>query len=280
MRNLLNFILRYSTWFVFAFYVLVSCLLLSRRDAYHTSVMLTSANAVTGSVYQVSSNVNGYFNLRSINESLQRSNALLADENLNLRNELDEYRALVADTAFRRNEKRFDYVLASVINNSTNHPRNYFTINRGSDDGVMPGMGVVDQSGIVGIVNVSGPHTARVVSLLNETQHFSVKIKDTDYVGTLNWKGRDPGIAYMEDVPRHVRYHIGDTVVTSGFSTSFPSGLPAGVVMGRIKSSDDNFFILKVALTSDFKALSAVRIISDIYKNELDSLAAFDIKTE
>ncbi len=280
MRNLLNFLIRYSTGFVFAFFVLLSCVLLARRDAWHSSVILTSANAVTGGMYETATNVTGYFNLRSINERLQRSNAMLENENLNLRNQLARLKGIVSDQADSVAERRYDYVLATVINNSTMHPRNYFTINKGSADGIVPGMGVVDQSGIVGIVNVAGRHTARIISLLNVTQHFSVRLRNTDYVGTLSWHGRDPGIAYMEDVPRHAEIHVGDSVVTTGFSTTFPSDLNVGTVMGRIRGADDNFYTLKVRLSSDFKALSTVRVIKDIYKNELDSLVNFDIKTE
>lgn len=280
MRNLLNFLIRYSTWFVFAFYVLLSCILLARRDDYHASVILSSANKVSGSVYSAASGVTGYFNLREINHSLQESNAALENENLNLRNLLAEYRAYLSDTISIRDEKRFDYVLASVINNSTRHPRNYFTINRGSMDGVKPGMGVVDQNGIVGIVNVAGPHTARVISILNETQRFSVKIKDTSFVGSLAWKGNDPGVAYMEEVPRHAKFHVGDTIVTSGFSTTFPYGINVGKIMNRVHASDDNFYILKIRLMGDFKTLSTVRVLKDSYKAELDSLESFDIKIE
>lgn len=279
MRNLLNFILRYSTWFVFAFYVLLSCILLSRRDDYHASVILSSANGVTSSVYRGATGVTGYFHLRDINRSLQESNAALENEILNLRNQLAEYRALVSDSSYVRQEQRFDYTLASVINNSTRHPRNYITINRGMNEGVEPGMGVVDQNGIVGIVNVAGPHTARVISILNETQHFSVKLKDTPYVGSLSWKGGDPGIAYMEEVPRHAQFHIGDTVVTSGFSTTFPYGICVGTVMNRVRMTDDNFYILKIRLASDFKTLSTVRVITDFYKAELDSLSNFDVES-
>lgn len=281
MRNLLNFIIRYSTWFVFTFYVLLSCILLARRDDYHASVILTSANAVSGEVYKTASGVTGYFNLRSINESLQESNAALENENLNLRNQLAEYRTQLSnlsDTVKVREEKRFGYVLASVVNNSTRHPRNYITINRGTLDGIEPGQGVVDQNGIVGIVNVAGPHTARVISILNETQHFSVKLKDTQFVGSLYWKGGDPNVAYVEEIPRHAKFNIGDTIVTSGFSTTFPYGINVGTVMNRVRLSDDNFYTLKVRLASDFKTLSTVRVIKDIYKAELDSLGNFDIK--
>lgn len=277
MRNLLNFILRYSTWFVFAFYVLLSCILLSRRDDYHASVLLSSANEVTSAVYRGATGVSGYFYLRDINRNLQESNAALENEILNLRSQLAEYKALVSDSSYVRQEQRFDYTLASVINNSTRHPRNYITINRGTNDRVRPGMGVVDQNGIVGIVNVAGPHTARVISIINETQHFSVKLKDTPYVGSLSWKGGDPGIAYMEEVPRHAQFHIGDTVVTSGFSTTFPYGINVGTVMNRVRMTDDNFYILKIRLASDFKTLSTVRVITDFYKAELDSLSTFDV---
>ncbi|MDE5901756.1 MAG: rod shape-determining protein MreC [Muribaculaceae bacterium] len=278
MRNLLNFIIRYSTWFVFAIYVLLSCMMLSHRDDYHASVLLSSANAVTGGVYRGARAVTGYFHLRQINESLQESNASLENEILNLRNRLDEYRTALSDTVHVREEDRYDYILASVINNSTRNPRNYITINRGTLDGVRQGMGVVDHNGIVGIVNVAGPHTARVISILNQTQHFSVKLKDTPYVGSLSWKGEDPGIAYMEEVPRHAQYHTGDTVVTSGFSTTFPYGINVGTVMNRVRIADDNFYVLKIKLASDFETLSTVRVINDFYKAELDSLSAFDVE--
>lgn len=285
MRNLLNFILRYSTWFVFAFYVLLSCILLTKRDDYHASVLLSSANSLTGGVYKAASSVSGYFNLRRINESLQESNAHLENEILNLRNEISEYKSLLNDfdsTAVNKklSQNRFDYILSTVINNSTRHPRNYFTINKGSKDGIEPGMGVVDHNGIVGIVNVAGPNTSRVISILNETQHFSVKLKDTPYVGSLSWHGGDPSIAYVEEIPRHAKYQIGDTIVTSGYSTTFPDGITVGTVMNRIKAADDNFFIFKIRLASDFKTLSTVKVIKDSYKNELDSLANFDIKVD
>lgn len=281
MRNLINFLIKYGTWFLFAFYVLLACMLLVSNNSYHQSVYLTSANSVSSAVNSTSSQVTGYFHLKGINESLQASNARLENEVLNLRHQLSEYQTLLSDSvrpSFIAD--RFGYIPATVINNSVRHPRNYFTINRGGVDGVRTGMGVVDQNGVVGIVNVTGDHTARVISLLNQTQHFSVKLKDTNFIGSLAWRGDDPMIAYMEQVPRHAKYHAGDTVVTSGYSTVFPEGIPVGRVLNRVRSRDDNFFILKIGLNSDFRALSTVRVIKDEYKMELDSLQNFDVLSE
>lgn len=280
MRNLLNFLLKNSTWFVFTFYVLLGCMLLFSGATYHQHVYLTSANAVSSSVLEATNSVTGYFNLREINASLQLSNANLENEVLNLRRELAACRSELSDTLRREDSRRFSYVLGTVINNSTRHPRNYFTIDRGYNDGIKPGMGVVDHNGIVGIVNVTGPHTSRVISLLNQTQHFSVKIYKTPFVGSLTWKGNDPNVAYVEEIPRHAKYHVGDTIVTSGFSTTFPEGIPVGTILNRVRSEDDNYYTFKVRLSSDFKTLSTVRVIKDIYKQELDSLATKDIKVE
>ena len=280
MRNILNFILKYSRWFLFTIYLTISIALLVVNQNYQQSIYLSSANVVTGGVYNAWSSVMGYFHLKSINESLQARNAQLQNEVLNLQSQIREYQASNGDSVPTESVDRFDYIAAGVINNNTRHPRNYFTINRGSRDGVATGMGVVDQNGVVGIVNVTGPHMARVISLLNETQHFSVKIKGTSFVGSLDWKGGDPSMAYVEEIPRHARYQIGDTIVTSGFSTAFPEGIPVGVILGRVHGKDDSFFTFRVRLASDFRTINAVRVIKDIYKAEIDSLAMFDITTD
>lgn len=81
-------------------------------------------------------------------------------------------------------------------------------------------------------------------------------------------------------MPRHAKFNAGDTVVTSGYSTTFPENIPVGTIMNRIKGRDDNFYILKIKLNSDFKALSTVRVIKDEYKPQLDSLKNFDLPSD
>lgn len=272
----MNFLIKYSAWFIFIFLVILSCVILFTYNSYHSSIYFTSASRVTSSIYNVTSDISGYFNLREINRSLLANNARLENEVLNLKHQLAEFSTLSSDSS-HGNFGRYDYVVATVINNNVRHPNNYISINRGKLDGIKPGQGVVDHNGVVGLVNVVGPHTSRIISLLNETQRFSVKLKDTDFIGSLTWKGGDPGIAYMEELPRHANYHIGDTIVTSGYSMSFPAGIPVGTIMNRIKGADDNFYVLKVKLNSDFKTLGTVRVIKDNFKESLDSLSSYDI---
>lgn len=280
MRNLIEFILRYSSAILFTFLFVICVAMLASNGRFHSSVWFTSANVVSTKVYGIGNGISGYFNLKDINSSLQQSNAMLENEVLNLRSEVAMLKTELGDSAYSLPARRFDYVLATVLNNNTKSPRNYFTIDKGEADGVKQGMGVVDQNGIVGIVNVTGRHTARVISLLNATQHISVRLKNTDVVGSLVWKMSDPHIAYMEEVPRHSKFAKGDTIVTSGYSTTFPANLPVGIVMGRIKTENNNFQVLKVRLSSDFNKLSTVRVLKDSYKEEMDSLMQFDINTD
>ena len=92
MHELFNFFIRNSKWFVFAFYMVISCVLLAGDNPYQRHVLLTSANTVSATVYEASNNVTSYFNLRDINEDLNRRNAALEKEVIDLCEQLARYR--------------------------------------------------------------------------------------------------------------------------------------------------------------------------------------------
>ncbi len=217
-----------------------------------------------------------YFNLHEINEDLNRRNAELQAELAALNRQLDAYRensftdTLVVDSGVRP----FEFIVAHVINNSISRPFNYLTINKGTRDGVRPELGVIDRNGVVGIVSNTGPNSARVISLLNPHFRLSCKLKSTDYFGSLVWNGEAPDEALLEELPRHTVFHVGDTVVTSGFSAVFPAGLPVGVVMGNESDRSQNFFTLKVRLLADFTTLGNVQVVVNNQADELRALSA------
>ncbi len=264
VRNLIDFLVKHSTWFVFAFYVIVSCIFLFDKNPYQHHVYMTSAGKLTAGIYDLSHNITSYFNLRETNEELQVQNARLEEELLGMKATLQLYQErFYADTMTVSETLRpYRFIIASVINNSIHKPYNYITINKGSRDGIRPEMGVVDQNGIVGVVNIVGDNYSRLISLLNPNFRLSCKVKGNDAFGSLVWDGKDPGVALLEELPRHTIYTTGDTVVTSGYSAMFPEGIPVGIVAGSEKTIDDNFFTLRVNLLTDFSRLSTVRVIA------------------
>lgn len=276
MRTLLNFLIRGSSWILFAVYITAAIWLLAGRSPYQHHVALTSANAVSAAVYGAANQVTSYLWLRDINADLQQRNADLEMEVLSLKQQLREYSlreyadSVVPDSALRR----YSFVVAPVINNSISRTHNYITIGKGSLDGIRPEMGVVDRNGVVGIVNTVGPHASRVISVLNPYLRVSAKLKGQSLVGSLVWDGRNPGEALLEELPRHIVCEPGDTVVTSGYSAVFPEGVPVGIVMDKSSGSDENFKTLRVRLSTDFTTLSTVRVIVDDLQPEIRALEA------
>lgn len=276
MRNLLDFLIKYSKWFLFIIYVIISCMLLFNNNPYQHYIYLTSANKVSSLVFKTSGMVTSYFHLHDINEDLQRQNASLESEVIWLRKQLAlRQEEITADSIARDSSLRqFDFILAHVISNSVSRVNNYITIEKGRLDSVKPEMGVVDQNGVVGIVNIVGDRSARVISLLNPKMRLSCKVKGREYFGSLVWDGKSPHEALLEEMPRREKFKKGDTIVTSGYSAVFPEGIPVGTIISHEKEHDDNFYALRIKLFTDFTTLSTVRVIRNNMKDELMSIQA------
>ncbi len=282
MKELLNFFVRNSKWLVFAFYVIISSILLFNNNPYQQHVYLTSAGAVSSTVYGITNSITSYFNLHDNNEDLNRRNAELQDEVLRLQTRLMrlEEATAVKSPVLSDSLDQYRIVTAHVINNSVIRPNNYITINRGSADGIAPEMGVIDQNGVVGVVNVVGEHNSRLISLLNPHFRLSCRLRTGDSFGSLVWDGADPRYALLEELPRHTVAHKGDTVITSGFSTVFPAGIPVGIVESEDKEHNQNFFTLKVRLLSDFSALNNVQVIINNQAAEIRRVEEANDKAE
>lgn len=272
MRNLLLFFFRCRPWLLFAAYIIISCVMLFSSNPYQQSVYLTSANSVSSSLYGAAAKVRSYFNLFEVNEDLLNRNNLLETKVLELEARIQHYqeKEIELDIPADSTLSRFQFIVAHVINNSINRAHNYITINKGSADGIRPEMGVVDQNGIVGKVNVVGEHSARIISLLNSDMRISSKVRGSEQVGSLVWDGDDSRYALLEELPRHSTFNIGDTVITSGYSTTFPEGIPVGVIDSEMKDYDENFYTLRIKLFTDFSKLSIVRIVIDNMADELN----------
>ena len=264
MRNLINFLLKYNYWFLFVILEVASFVLLFRFNNYQQSVYFTSANTVVGAVYEVSGGISSYFYLKSVNEDLLDRNMLLEEQINNLEKALKERQldSIAVNSIRKMPQKDYQLFKARVIKNSLNLADNYITLDKGSSSGIHSEMGVVDGNGIVGIVYETSPSYSVVISVLNSKSNISCKIVGSDYFGYLKWEHGDSRYAYLKDLPRHAECNLGDTVVTSGFSTVFPEGIMVGTVDDMSDSHDGLSYLLKIKLATDFGKLSDVRVIA------------------
>ncbi len=265
MRNLLEFLSRHNHWFVFVLLEVLSLTLLFHYNSYQGSVWFTSANAVSGKVYEWSSAVTQYFSLTDVNRQLTERNVYLEREVEML---AEQIRKTQKDTtAVERMQqsvmRQYSTIPAKVVSSSLDKANNLITIDKGSADGVRKDMGVVCGTGVVGIVYLTSEHYSVIIPVLNAQSNISCSIRGRGYFGYLHWNGGSPEYAYIDDIPRHAHFKLGDYVVTSGYSSVFPSG----VIVGRIKhvynSPDGMAYRLKVTLTTDFTRLRDVCVIND-----------------
>ena len=281
MRNLLIFILKYSHLLIFIILQLVCVGLLVNFNSYQGSVWYTSASGVMGSVSEVTAVVKRYFGLDETNRALTERNMQLVEEVEYYKELLREKKGVealptlvlkepVRDSLSSRKKVEHSNLIpnslfvcaARVVNNTVHRMDNYITIDRGEDDGVRTGMGVVSGVGVVGIVYRTSGSYSLVLPLLNSKSSISCKLARTDYFGFLQWKGGDPLEISLTDVPRHAEFALGDTVVTSGHSTVFIEGIPVGTVDSHNESHDRLSFTLGVRLFTDMAKLNDVFVMA------------------
>lgn len=270
MRNLLEFLAKYNHWFVFQILEVVSMVLLFQYNSYQGSAWFSSANAVTGKLYEWDANVETFFSLTKVNQELTQRNAYLEQEVQKLS---DSLVSVTKDSSiYHRDQfallRNYRLIPAKVVANSIDKPGNLMTIDKGSADGIHKDMGVISGMGVVGIVYLVAEHYAIVIPVLNTKSNISCMIQNRGYFGYLRWKGGVSDLAYLEEVPRHAHFKLGDYVVTSGYSAVFPPGVRVGRILHVFNSADGLSYRVQLRLSTDFARLRDVCVIDDAAMKE------------
>lgn len=270
MRNLLEFLAKYNHWFVFLILEVVSMVLLFQYNSYQGSAWFSSANAVTGKLYEWDANVETFFSLTKVNQELTQRNAYLEQEVQKLSDSL--VNVTKDSSIYHRDQfallRNYRLIPAKVVANSIDKPGNLMTIDKGSADGIHKDMGVISGTGVVGIVYLVAEHYAIVIPVLNTKSNISCMIQNRGYFGYLRWKGGVSDLAYLEEVPRHAHFKLGDYVVTSGYSAVFPPGVRVGRILHVFNSADGLSYRVQLRLSTDFARLRDVCVIDDTAMKE------------
>ena len=243
----------------------LSFYLLVRNNNFHNASVLNSANKVTANIYESVNYVREYIHLKTNNESLARENAQLRSRLPDAFYDISRTETTVSDTLLRQ---QYTYITARVINNSVNRRNNYLTLDKGSVHGIEPEMGVVASSGVIGIVKDVSPHFCTVMSLLHKDTRISTRLKKNNFFGSLEWDGTNPTEATLRQITTSTRVAKGDTLVTTSYSTIFPRDILVGTVKDYYVKPGESFYTIRVALASDFRSLSFVYIVNNVFKKE------------
>jgi rod shape-determining protein MreC len=267
MQQIFNFIYKNSNLLLFLLLLGISLFLSVQSHSYHRSKVISSANFLSGGVYQRINNVSEYLNLRTQNDAL-------AQENAKLRSLLFDNKdtASIPKLDSIKGLHLTDVLVSKVIHNSYNGHDNYLTINSGNLQGVQSDMGVINSLGIVGIIDNTSENYATVISILNMKSHINAKLKKSNHFGSLSWDGKSTGFVQLTDVPRLAAIRKGDTIVTGGQSVIFPENINIGTIDRVYIDDETNYYTLNVKLFNDMTNLGHVYIIKSKDREEIINL--------
>ena len=237
---------------------------------YWSATYFNTSNRYAAKVLAWSNAANEYARLRQVNADLasenQRLNAQLTQLLQSKPFAPDEYKA---DSAFA---DRFTFKVAKVVNNTTQFANNYITIDKGTDDGIQPGMGVISPTGVVGKVRTCNRHFSVIISILHSAFLVSSKLTKADEIGTAKWDGVDPHLTKLDAISRYKPVAKGDSVVTSEFNLTFPPG----VLVGRVRTvgvqPNQTFHDITLDLATNFSNLSFVYVVENRLQEQQEQL--------
>lgn len=300
MRSLLRFLARNYFFLLFLVLESISLTLIIRYNNYQNVKFFNSSTQVVARIYETFNSAYSYFRLN-------QTNSELAAENARLKNRLQQIvhpevaphmhsfadhgkgnDSIASDTIPRDSiaeenividsiHVRYHFIPARVINNSVNRQNNYITLNKGRKDGIRPEMGIVGPNGIVGIITNVTDHYSTGPTILNKRWRISARIRKSNYFGSLAWDGLNYRTAQLNEIPFHVELAVGDTIVTSGYSSVFPEGIMIGQIEDFDIGSGDNFYEIDIRLSTNFMTLTYVEIIQDNDSGELKNIEKYNL---
>lgn len=283
MKNLFRLIYRYHIVFLFLILETLSLSMVVTYNNFQRATFFDSSNFISGTLFEGFSSFLQIFEFKQVNIKMAEENAVLRaalQEHL-LKSGFGSYRS--SDSIYLPRIARdsslkavYRFTTARVINNSINQQHNFITLNKGRHDGAKPDMGVIANGQVVGLVANVSENFSTVISLLNCRWKISAKIKRNDYFGSLSWNGRDYRRAQLNEIPYHVPVQNGDTVVTTGYSSSFPEGIVIGTISDYSIGTGSNFYKIEVMLAVDFKKLVVVGLIENKQLNEIKQLESLN----
>lgn len=254
---------------VFILLEAAALLLLSNNSELQRLWVVRLSHGFMAKTWGASQSIGAYFSLKSQNDELSLENQRL----------WERVRAFEAASArtdssagiYGGKSDGFSFIPATIIKSSTNTQHNFLIIDKGFEDGVEEGSGVITSKGVVGIVDAVSRHYSYAISFLNESVNISARLGKEGAVGPLAWDGVSTDGALLREIPLQFKFAPGDTVYTSGYSTMFPPDIPLGVT-GEARLINGATNEVKVKLFQEQNALKYITIVCNERAKEIQDI--------
>lgn len=268
MKNLITLIIRYHAFLLFLLLEFICIGFIFSHNNFQRASMINSSNAVSGDLFSLLNNIDGYFDLKSINDSLANENATL----LSIIKNYENQDSLRFHESTDSNLQDYRILNAKVLSISTNLFNNHMLLNKGMVHGVSKSMGVFTDKGVVGIIKDANHNYSSVVSILSTHLQIGAVIASNNHLGYVKWDGKDPHEVELHNVFNYAPIKIGDSIITSGHSAIFPKGIMIGTIIEFEDDPSAGMYRIRVKLSANLKEINYVYVVNNKRKEELISL--------
>ncbi len=271
MRNLIAFLKRFQIFLVFAGLQVIALSLYITFFSFPRSQYLTSASQVAGTIYSWRNDITKQLDLSRTNDSLQRKIVGLLAKQPESYMRIDRNVVKINDTIFHQ---QYEYIAGTVINSTVDKPNNYFTIDIGKLQGVKPGMGVISDNGVVGVIHNSNDYYSVVKTVLTENINIDVIIQPIGLFGLLKWNHGDARHGIIAGISNDLKIKKWSKVYTKGGSGIYPRGILVGRVEKLESVEGEAFWDVKVKFSEDYRCLQKVYVVRNLLLEEQQKIEA------
>lgn len=257
LKRFYDFILVFKEYAVLSGLLVLSLILMALGDNAQVRHIRSVATVVYGMVQNQISFIPRYLALRGENDALRQMNIDLADEVSRLRDARFENIKL-RNLLGLKESLHYPLIAGKVVAKNLTLLRNTLTLNVGALNGVQPQMPVVSEGGLVGVVASVSEHYSVVRILLNTDFRASAKVQRSRVDGILAWDGET---LLLTNVAKTLDVKSGDSVVTSEYSSTYPSNIPVGVIREVQQQQGSLFKRVTVASGVDFVTLEDLFVL-------------------
>jgi len=206
------------------------------------------------------------------NTELEAEVARLQTQVIDLQQQVTETNILSALVDFARANPEYSYKAASVIGRDPSPFLRYVIINVGSNEGVLPGMPVVTDKGLVGRVEAVIGEAARVQLVTDAASAVDVSLQASNTEAML--EGSVTGELSLNNISQDAVIQVGDVVLTSGLGGTYPPNLLVGQVVSIRKLQSELFQQAAIQPNVDFTRLQFILVITNFNPVDISPLIA------
>jgi rod shape-determining protein MreC len=258
----------FKEYIILVLLLILSLITLSLNDKPAVKKVHALAFGAFASATSVISNVINTAKIESENERLRKVNAELMLQV----NKLREYGIVneeLKNLLALKDTSSYPLIPATIVSKSLTKSQSTITINIGEKKGVQPGMPVINDLGLVGIVHSTSEYYSIARTLKNIDLKVTVKDERSRVNGIMKWNGENLVII---DVPKTYDIEAGDRIITSELSSIIPVPIAVGVVTGLDKVEGGIFNEVKVQPFVDFISVENVFVLAVVQSKQKNDL--------